>query len=95
MRSIGGYCLATLLVTWLAAPARAQSSLSGSTLRITRATGPIRVDGDLSDDAWRTAVRIDKWYEVTPGDNTEPPVKSVGYLSYDDRYLYADRHATL
>jgi hypothetical protein len=76
------------LVTLLAGLAQAQSSLSGAVFHITRANAAIRVDGDLSDEPWRTATRIDKWYEVTPGDNTEPPVKSVGYLTYDDRFLY-------
>jgi Domain of unknown function (DUF5916)/Carbohydrate family 9 binding domain-like len=61
---------------------------SAPKLTITRASGPIRIDGDLSDEAWRRATRIDKWYEVDPGDNTEPPVKSVGYLTYDERSLY-------
>lgn len=58
-------------------------------VHITRASGPIKIDGDLSDEAWRTATRVDKFYEIQPGDNTEPPVKSVGYLTYDDRFLYA------
>src|SRR5215813_7173034 len=71
-----------------AAPARAQSSLSGETVRIPRATGPIRIDGDLSDEGWRGATKVTKWFEVTPGDNTEPAVRNVGYLTFDDRFLY-------
>ncbi len=66
----------------------AQSPPEAASLHITRASGAIRIDGDLSDDAWRTATRVEKWYEVEPGDNTEPAVKSVGYLTYDDRFLY-------
>ena len=43
------------LALWLMpAPARAQSSLAGETIHITRATGPITIDGDLSDEGWRT-----------------------------------------
>ncbi len=71
-----------------AGPAHAQSSLAGDTFHITRAAGPIIIDGDLSDDGWRNATRIEKWYEVNPGDNTEPGVKNVGYLTYDDRFFY-------
>ena len=67
----------------------AQSAMAGDEIHITRATGPIIIDGDLSDAAWRTAVRVDKWYEKQPGDNTEPKVKNVGFLTFDDRYLYA------
>ena len=73
----------------LAGAAAAQPALSGDTIHITRASGPITIDGDLSDPAWRTATRIDKWYETKPGDNTEPKVRNVGYLTFDDRYFYA------
>ncbi len=55
---------------------------------IARATAAIRIDGDLSDEGWRTATRVEKWYEIQPGDNVEPPVRTVGYLTYDDRFLY-------
>jgi hypothetical protein len=44
-----------------AGPAHAQSSLAGDTFHITRAAGPIIIDGDLSDDGWRNATRIEKW----------------------------------
>lgn len=69
--------------------AEAQSALSGEPIQVTRAAGPITIDGDLSDEAWRHAVRIDKWYEVNPGDNVEPQVHNLGYLTYDDRFFYA------
>src|SRR4051812_23071640 len=82
-------CLLLAAIVGCAAAARGQSSLAGTTYHMTRATAPIRVDGDLSDEAWRSATRIDTWYEVQPGDNGVPPVKSVGYLTYDDRFLYA------
>src|SRR5207249_3110665 len=73
----------------LAPAARAQSSLAGETIHISRADGPIAIDGDLSDAGWRTATRVEKFYEVNPGDNVEPKVKTVGYLTYDDRFFYA------
>ena len=72
------------LVAVVARPARAQSALSGDTIRISRAAGPIIIDGDLSGDGWRGATRVDKWYETQPGDNTEPKVRNVGYLTCDD-----------
>jgi hypothetical protein len=80
--------LLTALVVALAAPAAAQSSLAGETLHIARAGGPIKIDGDLSDEAWRSATRVEKWYEVQPGDNNEPPVRTVGFMAFDDRFLY-------
>jgi hypothetical protein len=45
------------------------------------------VDGDLADEGWRGATRVEKFYEINPGDNVEPPVKSVGYLTYDTRFF--------
>ena len=32
---------------------------------------------------------MDKWYETQPGDNIEPKVRNVGYLTYDDHFFYA------
>ena len=81
-------CLVCLLAAWAElvgpASAAAQSALAGDTLRITRAPGSIAVDGDLSDEGWRGALRVDTWYEVNPGDNTQPKVRNVGYLTYDE-----------
>ena len=78
-----------LLVLAGATSAGAQTSPRGETYHITRATGPIVIDGMLNDEAWQQALRIDRWYETSPGDNIEPPVKNVGYLTYDDHYFYA------
>lgn len=72
-----------------AAAAHAQSTLSGDPIAIHRTAGKITVDGDLDDEGWRDAVKIVKWYEIQPGDNTEPAVKNVGYLTYDDHFFYA------
>ena len=75
----------------LAAAAHAQTSTStrGETYAITRAKGSIVIDGNLNDEGWRDALRIDRWYEINPGDNTEPRVKNVAHLTYDDKYFYA------
>ncbi len=83
----------------LSAPALASCLLLGSpavgaadtpepTLPITRITTPIRVDGDLSDEGWSRTTPVDTWFETNPGDNTPPPVRNVGRLAYDERYLY-------
>jgi hypothetical protein len=81
--------VALALLSTLAPPAEAQSVLSGEPIRIARAKGTIVVDGDLSDEGWRDATRVDKWYETNPGDNLEPQVRSLGYLTYDDQFFYA------
>jgi hypothetical protein len=56
---------------------------------IQRARGPINIDGALDDPGWEGATRVETWFETNPGDNVPPKVRSVGYLTYDDRFLYA------
>jgi hypothetical protein len=72
---------------WIGAapPARAQSSPHSEPISIARPTGRITIDGELSEDAWQHAT-TKRWYEVNPGDNTEPAVKNVGYLTDNDRF---------
>jgi Domain of unknown function (DUF5916) len=78
-----------LALALLASPVLAQPPVRGETYNISRAKGAITIDGNLSDEGWRDALRIDRWYEIDPGDNIEPPVKSVGFVTYDDKYIYA------
>src|SRR5882724_11193313 len=66
-------CLMCALGICLKSSAAAgQTALSGESIRISRATGPITIDGDLSDAGWRGAKVVETWYEVNPGDNLEP-----------------------
>ena len=81
--------LILLMLVSPAVPAVAQTTLAGEPIAMTRSAGKITIDGDLDDEGWRNATRVDKWYETQPGDNTEPKVKNVGYLTYDDRFFYA------
>ena len=79
-----GFLLAMLpAVAWPADPKL------GPPLTITRAPGPITVDGDLSDAGWQGLTPITTWFETNVGDNVEPQVKNTAYLTYDDQYFYA------
>ena len=73
----------------LVASVLGQSSASVPAFRLARSSEPIKIDGDLSDEAWTGATKVEKWYEIQPGDNVEPPVKTIAYLTYDDRFFYA------
>jgi hypothetical protein len=76
-----------LLALWLAATAlRADDDMP---VHVTRAAGPITIDADLSDPGWKGATRLETWFETNPGDNLPAKIKSVGYLTYDDRFFYA------
>lgn len=79
-------------VAGVAAALAAQCAFSqtgqGLSLAVRRASAPITVDGDLSDPGWHDAARIERFYEVSRGDNVEPPAHTVALITYDDRYLY-------
>src|SRR5450432_33231 len=85
--------LVFLVLLYLLAVLLAATALKGeeapTPIAIHRAAGPITIDADLSDPGWKDAARIETWYETNPGDNVAPKVKSVGYLTYDDKFLYA------
>ncbi len=55
---------------------------------VARATGPIRIDGVLDDEAWRVAVVMPLPYEWSPGDNVPPPVRTECLITYDRDNLY-------
>jgi hypothetical protein len=57
-------------------------------LEISRASGPIEIDGRLDDAGWRGAARADNFAEHNPGDQTRPAVDTEVYITYDDDNLY-------
>ncbi len=85
----------TAVLILLAAPAPAAEAQTASrrlppaaSYRIAPATGPIRIDGRLDEDAWRDATRIPLEYEWFPGDNIPPPVATDCWVTYDASNLY-------
>ena len=48
----------------------------------------ITIDGVMSEGEWARATKYETWYETNPGDNVEPAVKTVGWVTYDSRFLY-------
>jgi hypothetical protein len=73
----------------LAATSWAADPKPGPPLTIARAPGAITLDGDLGDPGWQGATPITQWYETNVGDNAEPQVKNLAYLTYDDKFFYA------
>ena len=59
-----------------------------STFEIHEASGPIKVDGSLDEEAWKTASTIPLAYEWHPGDNVPPPTKTDVLLTFDRQNLY-------
>ncbi len=57
-------------------------------LEVSRAAGPIEIDGDLGDPGWRGAAKADNFCEHNPGDQTKPDVNTEVLITYDDENLY-------
>jgi hypothetical protein len=89
--------LTALLVILAAAPAAGEGAERRSSdppapapafHAIRTTTQPIRVDGVLDEAAWETAWSTELPVEVTPGENTPAPVRTVVLLTYDREALY-------
>ncbi len=57
-------------------------------LTLTRATGNIRIDGKLDEDAWNELIPVRNFSEVFPNDMVRPPVEMRGMMTYDADHLY-------
>lgn len=91
-RSVYGSIAGVLLALAAAAPGHAAPPAgeeASPEIHVTRAAGPIQIDGDLSDPGWQGATRVTTFYETNPGDNLPASVETIAYLTYDDRYFYA------
>lgn len=53
-----------------------------------RLDGPVTIDGDLSDPLWSQALHLDRFYDIMPGENSEPPVATAVWTGYDAKFLY-------
>ncbi|MGH7550000.1 MAG: DUF5916 domain-containing protein [Gemmatimonadota bacterium] len=80
----------------VAAPAASQEAAAGDerdlppapSYEVRRAGSPLDVDGVLDEPAWASAQPIPLAWEWLPGDNIEPPVESVCWITYDEANLY-------
>ena len=48
----------------------------------------IRIDGVLDDVGWNNALVIELNFEISPSENTSPPVKTEAYLIHNKNHLY-------
>jgi len=56
--------------------------------RIPLAASKVKIDGILNEKAWQEAQVLELNYEVDPGENIKPPVKTEALLTYTSNYLY-------
>jgi Domain of unknown function (DUF5916)/Carbohydrate family 9 binding domain-like len=57
--------------------------------KIPQVSSKVKIDGVLDDKAWEQAVVLTLNYEVEPGENIAPPVKTEVMLVYGEKHLYA------
>jgi hypothetical protein len=76
----------TVVVCLVAAAAAAFAE--APPIQIRRAEGAIRIDGDLSDPGWKNSASVSAFVEANPGDNIPAKVKTIAFITYDDRYFY-------
>src|SRR5690242_8512663 len=62
--------------------------LAAEPLMIGPAAAPVEIDGVIHESEWANATKYETWYETNPGDNIQPSVKTVGWVTYDSRFLY-------
>ncbi len=55
---------------------------------IKKATGKIKIDGRIDEEAWKNALLIDVNNEIMPSENIEAPVKTQCLVLYGDTNLY-------
>ncbi len=58
------------------------------TLEISRVQGEITIDGIIDDEGWQTAAVATHFAEHQPGDQVQPPFRTVVYVTYDDTNFY-------
>jgi hypothetical protein len=57
--------------------------------RVPKVQSEARVDGVLDDEVWQQALVLELAYEVRPGENIAPPVRTEVLLAYSDSRFYA------
>ena len=57
-------------------------------LSVSKASTSVSVDGKLDDQMWQSASRAENFVERSPGDMTEPEVRTEAFVTYDEDHLY-------
>ena len=56
--------------------------------KVSKAVSKIHIDGVLNEEAWKHPEKVGIDYEWTPGDATEPPVKTDVMVTFDEKNFY-------
>jgi Domain of unknown function (DUF5916)/Carbohydrate family 9 binding domain-like len=64
------------------------AAIAAAPVEVRKTEGPIRIDAQLDEPAWASAVAVPVGYEWYPGDNIPAPVETEALVTYDERNLY-------
>lgn len=77
------------LIFFISVPIRGvEEGIKNKTYRVPTLSSKIKIDGNLNEKAWEKSLVLELNYEVEPGENIAPPVKTKVLLVYDAKYLY-------
>jgi hypothetical protein len=62
--------------------------VSSRVLHVRAVDSKIRIDGKMDEEAWQEALKMELNYEVEPGENITPPVRTEVFLIYSRTHLY-------
>jgi len=79
----------TVSVYGALAEGETESGLKNSPHRVPTVTSKVKVDGVLNEEVWQQALVLELNYEVDPGENIQPPVKTEVLLVCGTSHLYA------
>lgn len=82
-------CLVGLCLLSITSFATGGSGSSEDPYIVPRAGSRISIDGLLDEEVWDKALALELRYEVSPGENIDPPVRTEVLLTCDDENLYA------
>lgn len=93
MGRLGPYASLICLLVF-AAPRPSQAQVAGESVRraipAVKTDTPPKVDGDLSDPAWKSAPKAERFYDRQQG--SVAPDQTEAWLTYDTKYLYVAFH---
>jgi hypothetical protein len=55
---------------------------------------PPVIDGKLDEEVWKNAAVLKDFYQIQPGDNTEPSKPTIVLIGFDPKFLYIAFRAT-
>ncbi len=77
---------AALLGALLALPPAAAAG-AAEPRAVSPAASALEIDGALTDEAWAHALRLELAFEVRPGENVPPPVRTEMFITFDESHL--------